>query len=76
LEIEKVSFFMSNVLQISPHLWQLKMGMVNAYLLETDDVCSWLTLDGQIKLKSYSKWCRNLATIRMTSGIWFSPTAI
>jgi glyoxylase-like metal-dependent hydrolase (beta-lactamase superfamily II) len=28
---------MSNVLQISPHLWQLKMGMVNAYLLETDD---------------------------------------
>lgn len=28
---------MANVLQISPHLWQLKMGMVNAYLLETDD---------------------------------------
>ena len=28
---------MSNVLQISGHLWQLKMGMVNAYLLETDD---------------------------------------
>ena len=28
---------MSNVWQISPHLWQLKMGMVNAYLLETDD---------------------------------------
>lgn len=28
---------MSNGLQISPHLWQLKMGMVNAYLLETDD---------------------------------------
>jgi glyoxylase-like metal-dependent hydrolase (beta-lactamase superfamily II) len=28
---------MSNVLQISPHLWQLKMGMVNAYLLETKD---------------------------------------
>ena len=28
---------MSNVLQISPHLWQLKMGMVNAYLLETDN---------------------------------------
>jgi len=28
---------MSSVFQISPHLWQLKMGMVNAYLLETDD---------------------------------------
>jgi glyoxylase-like metal-dependent hydrolase (beta-lactamase superfamily II) len=28
---------MPNVLQISPRLWQLKMGMVNAYLLETDD---------------------------------------
>jgi glyoxylase-like metal-dependent hydrolase (beta-lactamase superfamily II) len=28
---------MSNVLQISTQLWQLKMGMVNAYLLETDD---------------------------------------
>ncbi|MBV8553037.1 MAG: MBL fold metallo-hydrolase [Acidobacteriaceae bacterium] len=28
---------MSNALQISHHLWQLKMGMVNAYLLETDD---------------------------------------
>jgi glyoxylase-like metal-dependent hydrolase (beta-lactamase superfamily II) len=26
---------MSNAMQISPHLWQLKMGMVNAYLLET-----------------------------------------
>jgi glyoxylase-like metal-dependent hydrolase (beta-lactamase superfamily II) len=37
LEIEKVSFFMSNVLQISSRLWQLKMGMVNACLLETDD---------------------------------------
>ena len=22
---------------MSPHLWQLKMGMVNAYLLETED---------------------------------------
>jgi beta-lactamase superfamily II metal-dependent hydrolase len=30
-------FLMSNVLQISPQLWQLKMGMVNAYLLETSD---------------------------------------
>jgi glyoxylase-like metal-dependent hydrolase (beta-lactamase superfamily II) len=28
---------MSNVLQITPHLWQLKMGMVNCYLLETQD---------------------------------------
>ena len=28
---------MSNALEISRHLWQLKMGMVNAYLLETDD---------------------------------------
>lgn len=28
---------MPNVLQISPRLWQLKMGMVNAYLLNTDD---------------------------------------
>lgn len=28
---------MSNVLQISPRLWLLKMGMVNAYLIETDD---------------------------------------
>jgi glyoxylase-like metal-dependent hydrolase (beta-lactamase superfamily II) len=28
---------MSNVLQVSPRLWQLKMGMVNAYLLEIDD---------------------------------------
>ena len=28
---------MSNVLQISRSLWQLKMGMVNAYLLQTDD---------------------------------------
>jgi glyoxylase-like metal-dependent hydrolase (beta-lactamase superfamily II) len=28
---------MSNALQISRHLWQLKMGMVNAYLLEADD---------------------------------------
>jgi len=37
LEIWKDFFFMSNILQISPHLWQLKMGMVNAYLLETDD---------------------------------------
>src|SRR5262249_32567844 len=28
---------MSNILEISAHLGQLKMGMVNAYLLETDD---------------------------------------
>jgi glyoxylase-like metal-dependent hydrolase (beta-lactamase superfamily II) len=28
---------MSHALPISPHLWQLKMGMVNAYLLETED---------------------------------------
>ncbi|MBN8850746.1 MAG: hypothetical protein BGO55_30415 [Sphingobacteriales bacterium 50-39] len=28
---------MSNVLQISPRLWQLKMGMVNSFLLTTDD---------------------------------------
>ena len=28
---------MSNVLQITPRLWQLKMGMVNSYLLKTDD---------------------------------------
>src|SRR5215472_17529646 len=28
---------MSNISQISPHVWQLKMGMVNAYLLETGD---------------------------------------
>ncbi len=28
---------MSNVLQITPCLWQLKMGMVNSYLLKTDD---------------------------------------
>ena len=30
-------FLTSSVLQISPRLWQLKMGMVNSYLLETDD---------------------------------------
>src|SRR6516225_3990649 len=29
--------FMSNVLQITPRLWQLKMGMVNSFLLKTDD---------------------------------------
>ena len=28
---------MSNAIQISCRLWQLKMGMVNAYLLETED---------------------------------------
>jgi glyoxylase-like metal-dependent hydrolase (beta-lactamase superfamily II) len=28
---------MSNVLQITPRLWQLKMGMVNSFLLKTDD---------------------------------------
>jgi glyoxylase-like metal-dependent hydrolase (beta-lactamase superfamily II) len=28
---------MSSVLQITPRLWQLKMGMVNSFLLETDD---------------------------------------
>lgn len=28
---------MSNALQISSDLWKLKMGMVNAYLLETFD---------------------------------------
>ncbi len=29
--------FMSNVLQITPRLWQLKMGLVNSFLLKTDD---------------------------------------
>lgn len=28
---------MSNVIQITPRLWQLKMGMVNNFLLKTDD---------------------------------------
>lgn len=28
---------MSNAMQITPSLWELKMGMVNAYLLESDD---------------------------------------
>jgi len=28
---------MSNTLQITPRLWQLKMGMVNAYLIKTND---------------------------------------
>jgi glyoxylase-like metal-dependent hydrolase (beta-lactamase superfamily II) len=28
---------MSNALQITPRLWQLKMGMVNSFLLKTDD---------------------------------------
>jgi glyoxylase-like metal-dependent hydrolase (beta-lactamase superfamily II) len=28
---------MSNVLQITPRLWQLKLGMVNSFLLQTDD---------------------------------------
>jgi glyoxylase-like metal-dependent hydrolase (beta-lactamase superfamily II) len=28
---------MSNVLQITPRLWQLKMGIVNSFLLKTDD---------------------------------------
>ncbi len=29
--------FMANVLQITPRLWQLKMGMVNSFLLRTVD---------------------------------------
>ena len=28
---------MPNVLQVTPSVWQLKMGMVNSYLLETED---------------------------------------
>jgi len=30
-------FFMANSVQITPRLWQLKLGMVDSYLLDTED---------------------------------------
>lgn len=61
---------MSNALQIARGLWQLKMSMVNAYLLATDDG---LVLT---KPQPYSRQSRNPGTTLPTSGIWYSRTVI
>jgi hypothetical protein len=64
-------FLYVECLQISPQLWQLKMGMVNAYLLETDDGALLVDAGWPNKTEATFKAVQDSGTIRMISGIWF-----
>jgi len=67
---------MSNVLQILSHLWQLKMGMVNAYLLETDDGVLLVDAGWPNRTEAIFNAVQESGHIRLISGIWFSRTVI
>jgi len=77
LTLSLINYFsMSNVLQILPHLWQLKMGMVNAYLLETDDGVLLVDAGWPNRTEAIFNAVQESGHIRLISGIWFSRTVI
>ena len=68
--------FMSNALQISRDLWQLKMAMVNAYLLQTEDGLVLVDAGWPNKTDLIFKAVHDSGYDPKPSGIWFSRTVI